>query len=100
MENERSLEEDESILASIYRSSADDNFNSKYICTENLEDIWDRSYLHPNINARDDRLKICDCIRQSKNEWKISELSENNTGKGLHKIFKAVVNELKDSFST
>ena len=71
MENERNLEEDDSILASIDESSADDNSDEKSISTENIEDILDGSYVHPDINASDARLKIRDCIRQSKNEWKI-----------------------------
>ena len=29
------------------------------------EDIWDRSQIHPEINARDDRSKISDCHRKT-----------------------------------
>ena len=32
--------------------------------TEMLEDIRDGSQSHPNVNWRDARYKICDCINQ------------------------------------
>ena len=56
MENELNLEEYESILDSIDKSSADDNYDDKCISPNNLEDIWDVSYVHQNINTRGDRL--------------------------------------------
>ena len=59
------MEEDESILASIDESSADDKYDEKSISTHDLEDIWDGIYVHPNIHAGDARLKIRDRIRQS-----------------------------------
>ena len=34
-------------------------------------------------------------IRKTQNEWKGEELSEKIMSKGLHKVFKAVVCELK-----
>ena len=40
------------------------------ISTEMLEDIWDGSQTHPNINKREARYKICDCVRQRQSEWK------------------------------
>ena len=36
-------------------------------------------------------------LLNKKNEWKGSELSAKSTGKGLYKVFKDVVNELKNA---
>ena len=36
------------------------------ISTEMLEDIRDGSQTHPNVNSREARYKICDCIKQIK----------------------------------
>ena len=83
-------------MASIDKSSVDNNSYYKSINTDNLEDIWDGIYVHPNINEKYSRWKIRDHIRQSKYEWKGAELSAKNTGKGLHKLFKTVVNYLKN----
>ena len=68
LENDINLEEDESILASVDESCADDNPDDEYISTDNLEDIWGANYAHLNINVRDARLKIRDHIRQEQNE--------------------------------
>ena len=73
----------------------------KLYVTENITTaIWDGSQIHPEVNSRYASLKIHDCIKQSQNEWKWSELSANSMGKGLHKFFKAVVNELNNAFPT
>ena len=40
------------------------------ISTEMLEDIRDRSQTHPNVNRREARYKISDCIKQIQSEWK------------------------------
>ena len=52
---------------------------------------------HPIINGRETRYNICDCIKQRLAEWKGALLSTKNMGKGLHKVFKAVVNELSQA---
>ena len=57
-----------------------------------LEDIRDGSQYHPIINRRETRYKICDHFKQRKQEWKGELLSTRNMGKGLNKVFKAVVN--------
>ena len=44
-------------------------------------------YVHP-----DSSFKIRERIVQDQSEWKVKELSDNSMGKGLHKLFKAVVN--------
>ena len=62
-----------------------------------IEDIWVGSKINPEINTRYARFKIHDHIRQTKNQWKRTELSENSMGKGLHKLFKDVVNELNNA---
>ena len=97
VENECNEEEDKSSLSSIDESSTDDESDYLSISTNDLEDILEGSQIHPEINARDDRLKIRDRIRQTQNEWKGSELSEKRMGKGLHKLFKEFVNELKNA---
>ena len=63
-----------------------------------LEDIWDGSKIHPEINARYARFKIRDHIRQTKSEWKEAELSVKSMGKVFHNFFKDVVNELNNLF--
>ena len=100
MENDRTLEEVESISASIDESYADDNYDDKYICIYDLEDIRDVSYVYPNINVRDTKLKIYYLNRQFQNKWKGLELSAKSIGRVLHKLFKAIVNELDNSLPT
>ena len=39
------------------------------ISTEMSENICDGSQTHPNINRRETRYKICNCIRQRQSEW-------------------------------
>ena len=51
------------------------------------------SQIHPEIKAaRDTSFKICDRIRQTQNEWKRAEISDNSMGKGFNKFFKNAVN--------
>ena len=45
-------------------------------------------------------MKIRDLIRQEQSEWKGSELSTKRMVKSLRKVFKDVVNELKNSLPT
>ena len=59
-----------------------------------LEYICDGSQYHPSINRRGERYKIRDCLKQSQAEQKGELLSTRNMGKGLHKLFKAVVNDI------
>ena len=65
-----------------------------------LKDVQGRSQIHQEINARYDRLKINDRIKQTQSEWKGEELSEKSMGKVLHKVFKAVVNEINNELPT
>ena len=80
-------------MASIYELSIHNNSNDRSISTNDLEEIWYGSQIHPYIYSIDARFKIRDHIRQRQNEWKGEELSEKYLGKGLHKVFEAVVNE-------
>ena len=70
MENKHNLVEDELISASIDESSEDNNSDHESISTDALKYILYGRYVHPDINARDSRLKIRDHIRQGKSDWK------------------------------
>ena len=70
VENEWNSEEDEPISALINDFYTYDNSEEGYISTNALEDIRYVTYIHPEINSRDDILKIRDGIRQEKSEWK------------------------------
>ena len=85
-------------MASIDESYADDNSDEGSISTNALEDIQDGSHVHPDINTRDARLKISDRIKQAQSECKGEEISSNMMGKVLHKLLKAVLNELNNSW--
>ena len=62
--------------------------------TEMLEDICDGSQSHPNVNRREGGYKIRNIIRQRQLEWKGAFKNTQNMGKGLHKVFNTVVNEI------
>ena len=51
-------------MDSIDESYAKDNSDDGSISKNSIEDIWDGKHLHPNINARDDRLMISDQINK------------------------------------
>ena len=97
MENECHVIEDESNLPSIDESSADNVSDSEYISTDDLKEIRDRNYVHPNINARHSRLKIRDQIRKAQSEWKGAVLSSKSMVKISHKLFKVTVKKLNNS---
>ena len=90
----------QSILDSIDDWSTENDSDDGSISTDDLEDIWGGSQIHPELNARDARLKIRDRIKQTQNEWKRAELSEEGMGKGLHKFFEFVVNGVKNKIPT
>ena len=46
------------------------------------------------LNRREALYNIHDCVKRSQAEWKGDLLSTKNIGKGLHKVFKAVVNDI------
>ena len=72
--------------------SSVDESDTEPISTEMLEYICGGSQSHTNMNRRDARYNICDCIKQSQVEWKGALLRTQNMGKGLHSLFKAVGN--------
>ena len=41
-----------------------------YISKNDIKDIWNRNLVHPDINARYDRLKILYHIKKAKSECK------------------------------
>ena len=84
-------------MDSIDESSTYDESDEVYISTKSIEDIRDISQIHPDVNTRDAKLKIRDHIFQTQSEWKIAEISVKSMGKCLHKLFKAVVNELNNN---
>ena len=100
MENKRNVAEDESISYSFDELSTDDKSDDRSISMNDLEDVWYGNYVHIEINKRDFRLKICERIRQTQSEWTVVELLANSMGKVLHKVVKAVVTELNNSFPT
>ena len=92
---------DESNNKSIMMSEQDmedinsgDESDHDLISTEMLEDICDGSQTHPNVNRREAHYKIRDRIRQIQSEWKGALKDTQITGKGLHKVFSAVVKEI------
>ena len=64
------------------------------ISTDMLEYICGSSQYHPRINRRDTRYKIRDRIKGGQLEWNGALLLTLNIGKGLHKVFKAVVSDI------
>ena len=85
-------------MASIDKSYVYNDSDEVYISTKPLEDIWYGCQIRPEINARYAWSKIHERIRQTKNECKGKELKAKNMGKGLHKVFKTVLNELNNTF--
>ena len=59
-----------------------------------LEYIYYGSQSHMSVKRRELRYKIRDHIKRGQVELKGALLSMQNMGKGLHKGFKAVVNEI------
>ena len=73
---------------------SDDESDHDLISTEMIEDIRGVSQSHPNINQREARYKIRDCIRQRQLELKVALKYTQNMGKSLHKVFKTVVKDI------
>ena len=64
------------------------------ISMEMLEYICDGSQYHLNVNRRESCYKICDSIRQRQSELKETLKATRIMGKGLHKVFKNVTDEI------
>ena len=71
-----------------------DESDHDLISTEMLEDIYDRSQTHPNVNRREARYKIRDRISQRQSEWKGALKATRSMGKGLHKVLSTVVKDI------
>ena len=74
--------------------SSGDEYNNELTI---LEDICDRSQSHTSINRGEACYKIHYCIKWGQAEWKGLLLSTWNMGKGLQKVFKAVVNDISQA---
>ena len=66
---------------------------------ETLVDIRDGSQTHPTVNKREARCKIRDHINQSQSEWKGALKATRNMGKGLHKVFSAIVLDISQELT-
>ena len=77
-----------------------DESDDEPMSTEMLEDIHDGSQYHPNVNRIETYYKIRDCIKKRQQEWKGVLKDMQNMGKGLHKVFKAVVKDIFAIFTT
>ena len=71
-----------------------DESGAEPLSTDMLEDVFDDSQSHPSINSREAWYKICDCNKRGHEECKGELLSTWNMCKGLHKVFRADVNEI------
>ena len=74
-----------------------DESDAEPMSTEMLEDICDGGQSHPSINRRESGYKIRYHIKLSQAEWKIALLPTLNMVKGLHKLFKSVVNYISQA---
>ena len=79
-------------MSSIDELSTDNDSNDGSVSAKYIKEILWRSQIHPELNSRDTIFKIRNSIRKTQNYWKVTELSAKSTGKGFHKLFKAVVN--------
>ena len=70
-----------------------DESDDEHMSTDMLEYIHGASKSHPSVNRRESRYIIRDCIKRRQTEWK-GALSNRNIGKGLHKLFKGIVNDI------
>ena len=52
-----------------------EEFDDDHISTETLHDIREGNQTHPNIDKREVRLKIRDCIKQKK--WERNQILQN-----------------------
>ena len=69
------------------------------ISTEMLEDIREKIQTHPNVNRREARYKIRDCIKQRQSYWKGVLKDTRSMGKCLHKVFSAIVKEISQELT-
>ena len=72
--------------------SSGDEYYAEPMSTDMLEDTRERIQSHWSINGREARYKIHDYIKRGQAEWKGALSSTRKMGKGLHKVFNALVN--------
>ena len=80
-------------------NSGDDS-DHDLISTEMLGDMFDGSQTHPNVNRREARYKIRDCIRQRQSGQKGALKATQSMGKGLHKVFSTVVKDISQELTS
>ena len=78
----------------MYAMDSGDESDHDLISTEMLEDIFDGSQTHPNVNRREARYKIRGRIKQRQSERKGALKATRRIGKGLHKAFKNFVKNI------
>ena len=66
---------------------------------EKLEDICDESQTHPTVNKRESRYEIRDRVRRKESQQKGALKATRNMGKGLHKVFSAIVSEISQELT-
>ena len=74
--------------------SPGDDSDTEPISTNMIKDICDDIQSHPSINRREAYSRISDCIRRGQEERTGELKARQNMGKGLHKVFKSVFNEI------
>ena len=77
----------------MYAVSSGNEPDSEPMFTEMLKDIRDSSQFCLGVNRIEACKNICDHIKRSQLELKRALLYMKNMVKGLHKLFKDVVNE-------
>ena len=76
-----------------------EKFDDNLISTETLHDIRDVNQTHPSIDKREARLKIRDCIKQKKLQWKGALRATHKMGRVLHRVFSTIVSEISQELS-
>ena len=76
-----------------------EKFDDDLISTETLHDICDDNQTHPNIDKMEASLKISDRVKQKKSEWKGALRATHKMGKGLHKVFSTIVEEISQELT-
>ena len=76
-----------------------EKFDDDLISTEMLHEICDGNQTHPSIDKREARLKIRDCIKQKKSQRKGALRTTHKMGKGLYKVFSAIVSEISQELT-
>ena len=77
--------------------SLGDDSDAEAMSMEMLEYIRDGNQSLPSINRIEECYKMRDCIKQGQADQKGALLFTRNMGKGLHKVFKSVVNEISQT---